>query len=469
MVNLSLGRGIWKIDPMSQASRSPEDPNPYAPPAELPADPPAGKPPVPTALLVPLFVLFGSLYFVQGIVEPTAGLLSQPLQSRLEDWGQSPTQVGLILAFIGIPWSLKPFFGPISDFLPIHGLRRRPYLILSTAAAAIAFLTVSGVWVGPEQTRLAAWLLLVVCAAVAMTDVVIDALAIEHGQPLGVTGQMQSVQWGAMSAATILAGTLGGFVAQHGYLRQAMVGCGILAAASLLTVLAFAREQRRPREPLENLRQAWRQILVADPTAGRIRGQPLAILVTVGMFLFLWNFNPFSSNVLQHYSTEVLGLSEQFYGNLYSVQGIAQFFTCIVYFFLCRRVPFRWLVHASIAAGVLATLCYWPMHNATTAILASLVFGVCYQIGTLIQLDLAARVVPVKSAATMFALLMAISNTGISAGIAVGGTWYDMLTTATGSRHAAFDWLVLIGAAFTAGCWLILPVMNWTMGKRAQA
>jgi Na+/melibiose symporter-like transporter len=433
-----------------------------------------------------LFVLFGALYFVQGIVEPTAGLLSQPLQSQLEDWGRTPTEVGLILAFIGIPWSLKPFFGPISDFLPIRGLRRRPYLILSTAAAAIVFLTISGLWVGPEQTRLAAWLLLVVCGAMAMTDVVIDALAIEHGQPLGITGQMQSVQWGAMSAATILAGTLGGFVAQHGYLRQAMVGCGLLAALSLVAVLAFAREQRRPREPLENLRQSWRQLFVADPTAGRnsvardsvveprhgvtgYKGQPLAILVTVGMFLFLWNFNPFSSNVLQHYSTEVLGLSEQFYGNLYSLQGAAQFLTCIAYFFLCRRVPFRWLVHTSILAGVLATLCYWPMHNATTAILASLVFGVCYQIGTLIQLDLAARVVPIKSAATMFALLMAISNTGISAGIAVGGTWYDMLTSATGSRHAAFDWLVAIGAAFTAGCWLILPVMHWAGGKRLQA
>jgi Na+/melibiose symporter-like transporter len=417
---------------------------------------------------LPLLVLFGLLYFVQGIVEPTGGLLAQPLQSRLEDWGRTPSQVGMILAFIGIPWSLKPFFGPISDFLPIRGLRRRPYLLLSTAAAAIVFLTISGLWVGPDETRLATWLLFLVCGAVAMTDVVVDALAIEHGQPLGMTGQMQSVQWGAMSAATILAGTLGGFVAQHGYLRNALAGCGLLAATSVVAVLVFARERRRPREPLENLRSAWRQILVADPAAGRIRGQPLAILVSVGMFLFLWNFNPFSSNVLQHYATEVLGLSEQFYGNLYSLQGAVQVITCIGYFFVCRRIPFRWLIHAAIACGVLATLCYLPVHDKTTAVFASIVFGMCYQTATLIQLDLAARVVPVKSAATMFALLMAISNSGITAANAVGGNWYDMLTAATGSRHAAFDWLVVIGAAFTASCWLVLPLMNWAMGNQVQ-
>jgi hypothetical protein len=30
-----------------------------------------------------------------------------------------------------------------------------------------------------------------------------------------------------------------------------------------------------------------------------------------------------------------------------------------------------------------------------------------------------------------------------------------------GNRHAAFDALVAIGAASTAGCWLLVPVMRW--------
>jgi len=56
---------------------------------------------------------------------------------------------------------------------------------------------------------------------------------------------------------------------------------------------------------------------------------------------------------------------------------------------------------------------------------------------------------------------MAISNTGQTLGIYAGGTWYDSLAASFGSRHVAFDLLVLIGAAFTAGCWLLVPVMKW--------
>jgi hypothetical protein len=57
---------------------------------------------------------------------------------------------------------------------------------------------------------------------------------------------------------------------------------------------------------------------------------------------------------------------------------------------------------------------------------------------------------------------MAISNTGLTASEWVSGSWYDSLTASFGgSRHAAFDALVLIGAAFTAGCWLLVPVLRW--------
>src|SRR5688572_16596493 len=158
--------------------------------------------------LLPLFFLFGSLYFVQGIVEPTAGLPSQPVRSQLYDWGQTAGQVGIFFWFIGIPWMLKPLFGLVSDFLPIGGLRRRPYLILSTAITAVGFVAVAFFWTGSDRLSLAlaTWLLLGVCLGLAFTDVVVDALAVEIGQPLGLTGQMQSVQWGAMSAATILGG-----------------------------------------------------------------------------------------------------------------------------------------------------------------------------------------------------------------------------------------------------------------------
>jgi MFS family permease len=402
--------------------------------------------------LVPLLILFGSLYFIQGIVEPTAGLLTQPVQSQLSNWGLSASLIGQFMAFIAIPWSLKPLFGLLSDFVPLGGRRRRPYLILSTAGAAAAFAWLGLTWGSPSGVDAACWLLLAATAAVAFTDVVVDASAVEAGQPRGITGQLQSVQWGAMSAATILAGVLAGYVAQHKLLAWAFHGCALLSLAGLVVVLLALREPRRSSLPQATVAKAWTQLW---------SGRRIVILLSVAAFLFLWSFNPFSNTVQQLYMTKELGLSEQFYGNMYAVQSAAQVVACIGYGCFCRRVPFGWLIHVSIVAGVIGTLCYAPMHDATTAVIASIVFGLAYQTATLIQLDLAARTCPTESAGTIFALLMAISNTGMTLGIYAGGTWYDGLAASFGSRHVAFDLLVLIGAAFTAGCWLLVPVMKW--------
>jgi len=96
--------------------------------------------------VLPLLLVFGTLYLVQGIVEPTACLPFQPIQTQLETWRFTTEQIGHFFGIVGIAWSLKPLFGLVSDFLPLAGRRRRPYLVISTAMAAAAFLVLSAVW-----------------------------------------------------------------------------------------------------------------------------------------------------------------------------------------------------------------------------------------------------------------------------------------------------------------------------------
>src|SRR5262245_11260522 len=113
-----------------------------------PKQPPtaSAKPGLPRGELVRLLVLFGTLYFVQGVIEPTANLPMQPLVAELADFGYSTAEAGRFLAIIGIAWSIKPLFGLLSDFLPIAGRRRWPYLVLSTALATVSFLILARWW-----------------------------------------------------------------------------------------------------------------------------------------------------------------------------------------------------------------------------------------------------------------------------------------------------------------------------------
>jgi hypothetical protein len=91
-------------------------------------------------------------------------------------------------------------------------------------------------------------------------------------------------------------------------------------------------------------------------------------------------------------------------------------------------IPMRWLIHGSIVAGILATIAYWGYRDATSGVLISIAVGVVYAIGSLIQLDLAARVCRPETAGTTFALLMSLTNLSTALSQGVGGSIYEALT-----------------------------------------
>jgi hypothetical protein len=116
------------------------------------------------------------------------------------------------------------------------------------------------------------------------------------------------------------------------------------------------------------------------------------------------------------------------------------------------------LLHLSIATGVVATLAYWGLAGWWSAVVISFFVGFTYMTGTLVQLDLAARVCELQTAGTTFALLMSLTNLAVSLSMIVGGRIYERL--AAGTDHSfAFHTLVGLGALFTSFCWLLVPVI----------
>ena len=164
--------------------------------------------------VVALASLFGLLYFVQGIVEPTDGLLSQPIKSLLRNWGYSAASTAWFISVLSIAWAIKPLYGLMTDFVPLAGSRRRSYLLLTTAVASISLAAVFFLPLGSERVALLLLLLMPSAVAIAFSDVVIDAMMITAGQPRGMTGRLQSIQWTSMYAATIITGVAGGALSQ---------------------------------------------------------------------------------------------------------------------------------------------------------------------------------------------------------------------------------------------------------------
>ncbi len=260
-----------------------------------------------------LLFVFGALYFVQGVAEPTEGLIAQPVRSLLRSWGHDAAAIGAFAALLSVPWMIKPLYGLATDFVPVFGSRRKGWLVLWTLATATALFVLWLIDVPDGAVGLLLGLLFVPTVGVAFTDVVVDALMVEEGQPRGLTGTLQSMQWGAMYTATILTGWLGGYLSQHGLQRLGFAICALTAGGALVVALTLVREPPAPRGEA-SLKGAARSL-------GATARHPAVLLVA--LFLFFVGFNPFGASVTYVHMTEALHLDESLYGETVSVQAVA--------------------------------------------------------------------------------------------------------------------------------------------------
>jgi Na+/melibiose symporter-like transporter len=285
-------------------------------------------------------------------------------------------------------------------------------------------------------------------------------MMVTTGQQHGMTGRLQSVQWACMYAAMIVTGVVGGALSQWGMQQAGFLIAALSCAVSLGAVWMLVGEPSRseiarggglpstkgnsaPPSAMGGLRQMLRQPGV----------------LAIGAFLFLWNFNPFSSAVLYYYAIGALHFSEQLVGTLNSWHAAGLLAGSVLYGVVCRSIPLGYLIHGSIITGILATIAYWAYRDPASGILISLVVGVVYAIGSLIQLDLAARVCRPETAGTTFALLMSLSNLSSALSQGFGGSIYEEMAQRWG-MSLAFQLLVAMGALFTAGCWLLIPILR---------
>ena len=331
------------------------------------------------------YIFFAALYFVQSVGDPTSGLVAQPVRSLLRSWGESPAALGALMALLAVPWTIKPLFGLLSDFVPLFGSRRRNYLLLANGGAALSLLLLAFVPIAPGSLWLLFALLLPTTMAIALGDVIVDALMVEKGQPLGLTGRFQSIQWAAANAALLLTGVLGGYVAEERLQSVAFGLCGVLWVFAFAVAWRYAGDHEDAHLDAASLSETGAALL------GVLRDK---LFLAVCALLTLWSFNPVWGSVLYVHMTEDLGFSEQDFGNVTSAFFLGSLIGSVGYGIYCRSVRLSTLLHLSILAAVVSNAVYWQLGSMTSAYIVSLIAGAAYMTGTLIQLDLTARIIP---------------------------------------------------------------------------
>jgi predicted MFS family arabinose efflux permease len=268
-----------------------------------------------------------------------------------------------------------------------------------------------------------------------------DALMVEVGQPLGLTGSFQALQWASISFAFTLAQFVGGYLSAHAAPQTVFLLSAIFPLVTFLATVSLVQEPKSTlsRYSLHDTRDAlWRA------------AQSRSLWLVAG-FLFFWNFSPSLGTPLLYYETDVLGFSKVFIGALGAINNAAGIVGALLFFVYCREINLQWLLMIAVALGVASTLSFIGLIGPKSAVVLFFLFGMLSQVTHLAVLDLAARSCPVRAEGTVFALLMSCLNIGRTGSTFLGGWLYD---------HVGFTPLILVSAGFTAVCWLIVPVLR---------
>jgi MFS family permease len=399
-------------------------------------------------------VVFATVYFFSsnGLGALPNLSLSFLLKEKL---GLGPSQLAYFLAVTHLAWIVKPLWGYISDSVPLFGSRRRSYLVLSSAFAAIIW----GCLAAVQEHTVANLLALVTVSylAYAFQDVVADGLMVEVGKPAGLTGRFQAIQWGAVYLAMILTAFGGGQIsdlARNGAVSYRTI-FGVTAVFPLVTMLvAFflireSKTERTPEEATAGIRSIFRK-------------KDLWIL---SGFLFFWNFSPSINSAFFYYAVDTLKFDGAFIGLLQAVAAFAAFLGSFLFKY-AERVPVRrFLLWAALlgTASVLSTFVYFmpaviadPSLSKTIALSTNFFFGLLSTQIFLTLLNLAAKVSPQYAGGTTFAFLMSFYNLGLLGSHALGGLLFNVV---------GFQGLIVLAALFSLSALLFLPYLPTGQGK----
>ncbi|ELR98248.1 folate/biopterin family MFS transporter [Gloeocapsa sp. PCC 73106] len=391
------------------------------------------------------------VYFVQGIL----GLARLAVSFFLkDDLGLTPAEVAALTGVAAFPWVIKPFFGFLSDALPLFGYRRRSYLVLSGILGTLGWLALATVAHSALTAMIA---LLVISISVAIADVIADSLVVERarGESQAKVGSLQSLSWGCAALGGLITAYLSGWLLQQ-LSNQAIFQITAIFPLIVTAIAGLISEQPQevtvqPKQGVSKLWSAVRQRSIWLPTA----------------FIFIWQATPNAESAFFFFLTNELDFQPEFLGRVRLVTSIATLLGIWLYQHYLKDVPFRIILGwTSVIASVVGLSAVLLVTHANRAIGIddhwfslgdSLVLTVMGQIAFMPILVLSARLCPPGVEATLFALLMSVMNLSGLLSNEIGA----LLTHLLGVTETNFDKLWLLLVITNLSNLLPLPFLGW--------
>jgi hypothetical protein len=394
---------------------------------------------------------FAIVYAVEGIGQARSGILAQPVTHWLKEtvhW--TPVMISASLSILDLPWVIKPVWGAISDFVPLFGYRRRPYLVLANIGGFLAF-----VWVAIADTSSAMIPALTVTAfSMAISSTLCGALLVETGQKNNSTASFVNQQWLWYNIALVITLPIAGYLIEILSPIGALHAAAAIAAVAPLAIIGGVGLISEPRAGIDL--EALRERLNAMVSVFRNRD-----LWFVAAFLFLYYFSPGFGTPLYFQMSDRLGFSQVFIGELSSVAAGGWIVGGVLYRWQLQRLSRPALLRLSILGGVLSTLSYLLLSTPATAVVIWFVGGITSMIAMVATMSLAAESSPAGAEGFAFAGMMSIVN--------LTGPLSDMMGSALYQHvfNEKLAPLIIVSAAATAVVFFLIPLMVFRKPRSA--
>ncbi|MDX2214408.1 MAG: folate/biopterin family MFS transporter [Oculatellaceae cyanobacterium bins.114] len=401
------------------------------------------------------------VYFVQGIL----GLARLAVSFFLKDeLGLGPAQVSALVGVAALPWMIKPLFGFISDGLPIMGYRRRPYLVLSGFLGALS-------WVSLATLVHTAWAAMIAIAlsslAIAVSDVIVDSLVVERARHESVSdaGSLQSLCWGASAVGGLITAYFSGFLLEHFSTHTVF---GITATFPLIVSMVAGLIAESKVEYTTDWAVVWNQV---QQLKGAVTQKSIWMPTA---FLFLWQATPTAESAFFFFTTNELGFSAEFLGRVRLVTSVASLVGIWLFQRFFKSVPFRTIFAWTMVISAVLGMTMLLLVTHTNRVLGiddhwfslgdSLVLTVMGQLAYMPVLVLAARLCPPGVEATLFALLMSVTNLAGLLSYEFGAGLMHLL----GVTDTDFTNLWLLVVITNLSTLLPFPFLAWLPGESSQ-
>ncbi|PNT33940.1 hypothetical protein POPTR_006G266000v4 [Populus trichocarpa] len=360
-----------------------------------------------------------------------------------------PSESQIYQGIISIPWLVKPLWGLVTDFLPIFGYRRRPYLIFAGLLGTFSTLLLSF----HENLHIVFALLSMTAGSTgaAIADVTIDACVVQNSniRP-SLAADMQSLCALSSSIGALMGFSLSGIfvhlIGPKGVFGLLSIPYGLVFLVGILLDEPFMPDfsYRQVNQKLLDASKAmWRTLKFPDVWRPCVYMYlSLALSINIHEGLFYWYTD----------SKDGPSFSQENVGFIFSIGSIGSLLGALLYQNVLKDHPFRnllfWTQLLFGLSGMLDLMLVLRLNlkfgipDYFFIVIDESVSQMITRLKWMPLLVLSSKLCPPGIEGTFFALLMSIDNIGVLSSQWGGGVILHLLNV----TRTRFDnlWLAIL-------------------------